>query len=157
MISPEMLRFYPFFGAFDADQRKDIAMISEEITAAKGETIYKKGEPGKGLFVILEGHVDILDRITSEHDPDYAKEYLIGEMQPGSILGIGALVDPFTMNTTARCVTPCRLIRIDVGEILALAEKDNRLGYLLMQAVLKLIMEQLNSLRGMMGALMAES
>jgi len=154
MISPEMLRFYPFFGTFDSEQLKEVAMISEEIALEKAATLFTKGQSTDGMFVLVEGGVDLFDVITSEHDPYYRKEYLVSEMETGAIMGVTALVEPYTPNSSARSTTPCRLIKINAAELRALADKDTRFGYILMQQVVKLVLAQLETTRGMLDAAM---
>ena len=57
MISPEILRRYPFFGALSDAQIKAIAMIAEEEQYAKGAVICEEGQPAKAFYLLLEGGV----------------------------------------------------------------------------------------------------
>lgn len=150
MISSESLRFYPFFGPFDDAQLKEIAMVSEEIQYDEGHVLFRKGEKTAALYVLVNGHVDLFDAITTEHDPTYYKEYVVGEMEEGSILAVSALVSPHVLNASARLTSPCRLIKIDAVELLKLADKDCRFGYLLMQQTVKLLAERLSSVRSLL-------
>ena len=45
MISPELLRKYPFFGSLDDSQLRELAMLAEEETYKSGEVIFQEGGP----------------------------------------------------------------------------------------------------------------
>ncbi len=47
MISPELLRRYPFFGSLTDDQLKAIAMIAKEKTYTKDTILIKREFPGR--------------------------------------------------------------------------------------------------------------
>lgn len=154
MISSESLRFYPFFGVFDDAQLKEIAMISEEVQYESGHILFRKGEKTEALYVLVSGNVDLIDTITTEHDPTYYKEYVIGEMEEGSVLAVSALVSPFILNATAKLTSPCRLIRINSVELLKLADQDCHFGYHLMQQTVRLLAERLSTVRNLLAAAM---
>ena len=50
MISPEMLRRYPFFADMDDTSLKAIAMITEEIPLKAGEILFHSGQPSAGFI-----------------------------------------------------------------------------------------------------------
>jgi CRP-like cAMP-binding protein len=150
MISSESLRFYPFFGVFDDAELKEIAMISEEVQYEKGHILFRKGEKTTAFYVLVSGHVDLFDTITTEHDPSYYKEYVIGEMDEGSILAVSALVPPHILMANARLTSPCRLIKIDAVEILKLADKDCTFACHLLQQTIRLLAERLYKTRNLL-------
>ncbi len=152
MISSESLRFYPFFGVFDDAQLKEIAMISEEVQFESGHILFKKGEKTEALYVLISGHVDLIDAITTEYDPTYYKEFVVGEMEEGSILAVSALVPPYILNASGKITSPSCLIRIDAVELMKLAEKDCSFGFRLMQQTVKLLADRLSSVRSLLAA-----
>ena len=54
MISPELLRRYPFFGPLNDTQLKAIAMIADEVTIEKGVTLFKEKEPAVAMYLLKE-------------------------------------------------------------------------------------------------------
>ena len=50
MISPEVLRRYPFFGFLKDDQFKKVAMLAEEVSWKAGTKIFKAGEKTDALI-----------------------------------------------------------------------------------------------------------
>ena len=49
MVSPELLRRYPFFGFLDATQLKAMAMIAEEVEPQTGEDLFETDQPATAL------------------------------------------------------------------------------------------------------------
>jgi len=45
MVSPELIRRYPFFGGLTESQLAGIAMIAEEVSFPKGAVIFEEGSP----------------------------------------------------------------------------------------------------------------
>ena len=57
MISPELLRRFPFFNFMDEAQLKAVAMIAEELTYEKDEVIVEAGKPADHFFFLIDGDV----------------------------------------------------------------------------------------------------
>ncbi len=147
MISPELLRRYPFFGFMNDAQLKGVAMIATEEKYEKGATILEAGQPANDLFFLLEGSADYYYLVTTEHDPDYKEEYYISDFNPGDIFGISALIEPYIYTATVRAGKNCRVIRVDASGLRALCEVDHDLSCGLLRAVAKAAMERLQSTR----------
>jgi hypothetical protein len=64
----------------------------------KGATLVKQGQPGDGLFLLLDGVV----RVEVDGDP-------VVEIGPGAILGERALLEGGVRTSTLRAVTPCKV------------------------------------------------
>ena len=60
MVSPELLRRYPYFGQLNDDQLKAIAMIAEEKTYPKGVLLVKENCSASKLMLLVEGDVDLI-------------------------------------------------------------------------------------------------
>ena len=74
MISPELLRRFPFFNFMDDKQLKAVAMIAEEKTYAHEEEIVAYNSPAEKLFFLVEGTASYYYIVTSEHDPYYTPQ-----------------------------------------------------------------------------------
>ncbi len=59
MISPEILRRYPFFSFLTDAQRKALAMIAEEAACEAGAVIFEEGDPASDLYLLLDGSIDL--------------------------------------------------------------------------------------------------
>jgi CRP-like cAMP-binding protein len=147
MISPELLRRYPFFGFMDDAQLKAVAMIAEESTHEQDVVIVEAGKPADDFYFLVDGSVAYYAVVTSEHDPYYRKEYFVSDINPGEILGISALIEPFTYTATVKTGRVSRVIQIKASSLRALCEVDMKLSCGLYRAVARAAMERLHHTR----------
>jgi CRP-like cAMP-binding protein len=147
MISPELLRRFPFFGFMQDPQLKAVAMIADEQDCKPGDTIVEAGKPATTLFFLMEGSAAYYFVVTSEHDPYYKQEYYISDFNPGELFGISGLIEPYMFTSTVRAEKECKLIRIDASALRALCEVDTPLSCGLFRAVAKAAMERLQITR----------
>lgn len=146
MISPELLRRYPFFCCLDDAQQKAVAMIAEEISVPAGTVLFEEGQPADTLYFLLEGSVDLYFTVPGEGSKP-GKEFWVGEINPGEPLGISALIEPYRLTAMARAGAPSRLLKVNAAALRALCEVDNRMAYALMRQVAKAAMERLHATR----------
>lgn len=147
MISPELLRRFPFFNFMDDKQLKAVAMIADEKNYNDGDDVVTHDTPASKLFFLIEGTASYYYIVTSEHDPYYKQEYFISDFNPGEIFGISALIEPYVFTASVRSEKTCRLIEIDAAALRALCEVDVELSCGLMRAVAKAAMERLQHTR----------
>ncbi len=143
MISPELLRRYPFFCCLDEAQQKAIAMISEQVECDKETTLFEEGHQVHALHFLLEGSVDLL----YAGDGDHSHQFLVGEISPGEPFGISALIEPYTFTATARVAAPSRILKIEAAGLRALCEVDCKMGYSIMRQIAKIALERLHYTR----------
>lgn len=147
MISPELLRRFPFFNFMGDSQLKAVAMIAEEIQYKIGTNIIEASSPARSLFFLIDGSAAYYYIVTTEHDPDYKHEYYISDFNPGEIFGISALIEPYIYTAAVRAEKPCTVIKIEASALRALCEVDMKLSCGLMQAIAKAAMERLQHTR----------
>ncbi|HVM70185.1 MAG TPA: cyclic nucleotide-binding domain-containing protein [Anaerolineales bacterium] len=140
MVSPELLRRYPFFAALNDEQLKAIAMIANERTYPKGMLLVKENTPANVLMLLLEGDVDL---IYSGGGEGAICNALVGSIAPGEILGVSSLIEPYTFISTARATMPVKVVEIDGNALRALMAVDQKLGYALMCNTAAAVLERL--------------
>ncbi len=141
MISPELLRRYPFFGTLTPNQLKQIAMISEEVSITSGVTILQEGKIAQDIYLMIEGGIDIYFPITQE------KEFFVTEINPGEPFGISAMVEPYLLSASVRTSKPSRVIKISATELRKACSQDKELAAVVFQQIAKSAMERLNATR----------
>lgn len=155
MVSPELLRRYPFFGTLDDTQLKQVAMICDKENIEKGFTFFEECGQADTLFLLTEGSVDLFYHSEEEFptkDSPAPKEFLVGEINPGEVFGVSALIEPYSYNTTARAAREASIIRVDATAVRVLFESDVNLAYKLMVQVTKTTMERMAGLRAQLAA-----
>jgi CRP-like cAMP-binding protein len=148
MVSPELLRRYPFFGCLDEAQQKAIAMIAEQVEYEKGATLFQEGKPVPALYFLLDGNVDLYYAASG----DVKDQFPVGAISPGEASGVSALIEPYTLTATARAAKASRVLKLDAAALRALCEVDNRMGYAMMRQVAKVAQERLHYARVQLAA-----
>ncbi len=119
MISPEILRRYPFFSRFNATQLKRLAMLAEEEYVPEGTTLFERGQPARAMYLLLEGNVELYDEAQDQFDPSIKLSFYVGSVETGEVLGMSAVIPPYRLTATAKASTPCRMIRFDAPNALS--------------------------------------
>lgn len=153
MVSPELVRRYPFFALLEESQRQAIARIAEEVEWDAGETLFEEGESADALYLLLSGSVDLYFNVLTEQN----KEIWIGEVNPGEPFAISALIPPHILQHTARAGKPCRALKIDARALRTLCDKDTQMGYHLMRRITEATMERLHFTRIQLAAAQVSS
>lgn len=147
MISPELLRRFPFFGNLENSQLVALSIIAEEETFNSGEEVFQEGSRAQSLYLLEDGSIDLYFTVLDNFHPELRKEYSIGEINPGEPFGISALIEPYVLTAAARVSTPSRVIRIDAAALRATMDTDQSLAYALMQKIAKAAIDRLNDTR----------
>ncbi len=152
MVSPELLRRYPFFGFLNDAQLKAVAMIAEEIAVEPGESILQVGKPAEALYFLIEGSAELHYIVEDRFDLAVRKELYISHINPGEIFGISALIEPYQYTGTIRATGACRVLKIEASALRALCEVDLMMAHGLMRQTAKAAMERLEDTRVQLAA-----
>ena len=152
MISPELLRHYPFFGLLDDPQLNKIAMLAEEKRYQRGSIVFREGKPATALYFLLEGSVDLYYTLGGLKHDVVEKGISVGEINPGEPFGISALIEPHLLTSTASVSVDSRAIEIDAAALRSLFEDDRRMAYLFIHQAARSALERLNSTRVQLAA-----
>jgi CRP-like cAMP-binding protein len=147
MISPELLRHYPFFRFLNESQLREIAMIAEEESIDSGLVLFHEGQTAAALYFLEEGHIDLYYAAGKINPSDSQKGIPVGEINPGEPFSISAVIEPYILTSTAFVSKPSRLIKIEAKPLRALFNKDLRLAYLLTYQAAKAAKERLFATR----------
>lgn len=146
MISPELLRRYPYFALISEESLKQIAMWADEVTVPPDTRLFNEGDPARYLFVIMQGEVNI--------------QYLLGNGElrtvdtliGGDLLVWSALVEPHKTTAAGTTTKQTHLLRVDGRQLRELCEKDPQVGYRLMLEVAGLLANRLEGARVQLAA-----
>ncbi len=95
----DVLRMYPLFAALDPDGAAALRSSLVEIGITKGQALFREGEPGDQMYVILDGKVKL-----GQTSPD-GRESLLAILGPGEMFGELSLFDPGLRASTATALT----------------------------------------------------
>jgi CRP/FNR family transcriptional regulator, cyclic AMP receptor protein len=101
-------------------EAQSIFDISDETDVKKGDAVFKEGDPGDGVYVLLEGGVEILKRDKAGGMQQLAK------LSDGSVLGEMSLISGDSARSASAIATnDCRLLRIPSERFSKLVAGDN--------------------------------
>ena len=143
MISPEILRRYPFFYGLSPAQLQAIAMITDEYPIHKGQVIFEEGQPADKLCLLISGNVDFYMKSEEEYEPSTRREFAVGEVNPGDIFGRSTLIEPYIYHVAARAFQDGKMLVIDGNQLRALSQADHGLAHTLTMQIAKSLLEQL--------------
>jgi CRP/FNR family cyclic AMP-dependent transcriptional regulator len=89
-----------------------------------GDTIFRAGDRGDCMFVVVEGDVEI-----------HVNGVVVERLQAGSIFGEMALIDAEPRSGTAIAATDCKLAAIGEKRFLRLIEQTPRFALQIMRVV----------------------
>lgn len=111
----------PLFSSLSSKELKRLEPLFHDRRYAEGEVVFEQGEEGLGMYVVVEGKVQILTRNRNQTKP-------IADLVGGSFFGELALLDGAPRSATAIAQTPSRLIGFFRTEFLELLETNGRAG-----------------------------
>jgi CRP-like cAMP-binding protein len=97
---------------------------------AAGEQVFREGDPGKALFVVLTGEVEVLRETPLEGER-------LAVFGAGTAFGELALIDDLPRSATARATTASRLLILYRTHFEALVEGDRAIALVVMRNLLR--------------------
>ena len=94
----EVVRRAPLFTAIDDASAASLRASMSGIKISKGQVLFKEGDPGDRLFVVVEGKLKLG---TTSND---GRENLLSILGPGDMFGELSLFDPGPRTATATAV-----------------------------------------------------
>ena len=157
MISPEVLRRYPFFSRLSIDQISILAQLATENTVDTEHFFFREDEESAHFYLILEGAVALVFELP-ERDVEHkiseqftrklkTRDVVVSTVGPGDVFGWSGLVPPHKATAGAKAVTPCRVVSFDCKKLMEEFEKDCAFGYLMTQKAAQVISERLRDVR----------
>ena len=140
MVSPELLRRYPFFASLDEKQLEALAEITQEKSYPKGASLVKENTTATCLSLLIDGDIDL---IFSGGGEGAISNALVGSIAPGEVYGVSTLIEPYRYTATAKATMPVKVIELDGLVLRAMVEKDPKLGYIMMRNVSIAVLERL--------------
>ena len=147
MISPEVLRRYPYFAGISEESLKQLAMLAEEKHIAADTLLFREGDTAAHLSVILKGEVSI------QYELGSGEMRTVDTLVAGDLLGWSAIIEPYKYTAIATAVEDLELARIDGAKLRQLCEADPLLGFRLTTQVAKLLAHRLEGARVQLAAI----
>ena len=141
MISPELIRRYPYFSGISIQQLTMLANMAEETEFDPDFYFHHEGDDIDKVYIIIEGEVSLLTTL-----PQQEKDVVINTLGAGDVFGWTSLLPPFTAGAGAKSVAKCRLIEFNSSMLREKFAADYEFGYLMMIKIAQIIRERLDSI-----------
>jgi CRP-like cAMP-binding protein len=122
-------------------------MIAEEVSADADVIIFKERQPADALYLLLNGSIDLYYTSEEEYHPKARKELLVGEINPGEIFSISAMLEPYQLTASARTAKPSRFVKINALALRQLSQDNPKMGCIIMRQIAKALLERLEYTR----------
>ncbi|MHB0957491.1 MAG: cyclic nucleotide-binding domain-containing protein [Pirellulaceae bacterium] len=141
MISPEILRRYPYFSAADDEGLRQLAMICEEVVVGAEAVMYREGDKADRLYILVDGEVDIQYTLGS------GELRTVDTIVPGELLMWSALVEPYKSTAVVTVRANSRLIALDADKLRAYCAQDLKVANSVLLHLTKLLATRLEGAR----------
>lgn len=141
MTTTDLLNQSELFSDLSNETVAEIARLCREITLAKGEFVFRIGDPSKELYILAEGCVDLgFGATTAEGSTAGAIR------ESGDVFGWGALVGETNYRLiNAICLQQTRLVTVDGLALMNLLEASSG-GFVFLRKLLGIILNRIVSL-----------
>lgn len=120
-------------GLQDKEYQTVLAMCSSTVVK-KGETLFKQGDDGSSMFILLSGEIDINVRGVGT----------VHVMKAGEILGEIGLVKSIARTAGAVTKQDCVLLELYSEILHEVVKKQPRIGYIIMRNVARILADRLD-------------
>ncbi|CAG0967656.1 CRP-like cAMP-activated global transcriptional regulator [Myxococcaceae bacterium] len=118
----------PLFESLDADDRRRLLAVSSVRRVPARRRLFRRGEPGHELFVLLRGRCKAL-AVASE-----GRGTVFAVFEPGEVVGEIALLDGGPRTATVTTMSACDFLVIGRADLLTLLESEPAVAIRLLAA-----------------------
>jgi CRP-like cAMP-binding protein len=134
-----LIRQVPMFGLLTADDLEELALIVEERRFEPGNDVFREGDPGDAVYLIVKGRVRVFVPASADR-----AERPLSELGDGACIGEMAVLDSAPRSATVAALERTRTLRVPgEGFKRLLAERPE-----MSEAI---VTELVRRMRGMMG------
>jgi signal transduction histidine kinase len=133
-IPLEQLRALPFLSSLPEEELRGLAAHGRRLEVPRGTLLIRQGDPGKGLYILIEGEMEVLRR-------GDGPEMMLGLHGPGALAGELSLLEGMPANASVRAARRCEVLAIPPEDFHGLLAASPRLCL----ALLRMALERLRS------------
>ncbi len=136
MIDTSFLTDSPLFSNLDETERAQILIIGQVKAYEEGQVIFREGDAGDGLFVLVKGSV----RISKQ---GATGEEALAILEPHAFFGEMALIDLSPRAADAIANDPTHLFFLPLTELRALFESHHQIALKVLYALCEVLAQRL--------------
>jgi CRP/FNR family cyclic AMP-dependent transcriptional regulator len=137
------------FGGLSEDTLTELTNSLETRLVQPGEMVFREGDRGRELFIVLEGEMEVLKR--SKRD----RETRVAVLGPSDWFGEMAVLDIMPRSASVRALAPTRLLRFGNADLDALYRRDLKAYALIVLNIAREISRRLRVADGILAEMVA--
>jgi CRP-like cAMP-binding protein len=127
-----------------------IAAIVESRNIAASEALFREGDPGDGLFLVISGEINVTKRTPSG-------EHALARLGPGSVLGEMSLVTADARSASGRALVDSRVLHMSAARFRDLLAADSVAAHKVLAAIAEVLARRLAAMNGVVLELTAKA
>lgn len=132
------LRAIPLFRELNRRELEAVVQLLEICTYSTGDVVFEQGTPGDGVYVVLKGCVDVIQK-----DGEDGEKVLLSQSESGSFFGETALLDDAPRTAAAEAAEDTKLALFPRDALHQLAEQRPHLGVKIAIQLARIVAERL--------------
>ncbi|MDQ3622526.1 MAG: cyclic nucleotide-binding domain-containing protein [Verrucomicrobiota bacterium] len=126
----------PLFAEFTSQEVEQFVSLMEVKQARLGEIIVRQDEIGDCMYIVLEGSAKVVHHKEGHHIE-------LATIKDGDFFGELSLVDQGPRSADVEALSPCTLLRVEVGSLLALSGVYPRAAFKFLIATGRILVNRL--------------
>jgi len=128
--------------ALSAAELETIAAIAERRQVAAGSDLFREGDPGDGLFLVVAGEINVIKRGPSG-------EHSLARLGAGGVLGEMSLVTSEARSATGRALVDTQTLHLPAARFGSLLKADSLAAHKMVAAIAEVLARRLATMNGM--------
>jgi CRP/FNR family cyclic AMP-dependent transcriptional regulator len=147
--SPERMREIGLFGGLADDVLANFVGALEVLALDPGSVVFREGEMGREMFVLLAGEIEVLKHSKKQHE---ARVAILG---PGDWFGEMSILDVLPRSATVRALAPAHLLKLTAHDLDGLYRRDIKAYSMLILNIAREMSRRLRVADGLLAELVA--
>jgi CRP-like cAMP-binding protein len=143
------LREIGLFGGLDEATLVEFVQRLPTLALEPGAVVFREGEAGRELFIVIGGEMEILKASKSE------REARVAMLGPGDWFGEMSILDIMPRSATVRALAPSRLMRLSASDLDALYRRDVKAYSIIILNIAREMSRRLRVADGIIAEMMA--
>ena len=143
MITTDVISQFSLFKGLSDSLLKEIAAIGKEISAKKGEYVFREGEKADQLHFLVSGSIALCVKLTSK--PEHVTVSFVGK--PYESFGWSGVVPPYHYTSSAICEEDSQILVVPGEKFMQILEKHPEAGFIVMRRIAEIIADRLRNSR----------
>ena len=133
-----------------AAELETIAAIVESRTIAAGKELFREGDAGDGLYLVVSGEIDVI-----KQGPE--GEHLLAKLATGAVLGEMSLITSDARSATGRATVEAVVLHLPAAGFRALIESGSTAALKVAHAIAEVLARRLATMNGLVLGLSGKS